>query len=70
MTRGTIRHLVTDRGYGFIQTEEEGDLFFHANDLVGVAYESLTAGQQVEFEVMSTSRGSRAVNVRLAGETR
>ena len=69
MTKGTIRRLVTDRGYGFIQTEE-GDLFFHRNDLIGVAYETLTEGQQVEFEVTPTSRGSAAANVRLARETK
>jgi len=63
VTKGTIRHLIRDRGYGFIQTEEcEVD----ANDLQGVAFESLTEGQQLEFEIMPTSKGPKAVNVSLA----
>ena len=67
MAKGTIRRLIGDRGYGFIKTEEEQDLFFHRNDLQGVAYESLTLGQEVEFEVERTAKGPNARHVRLAG---
>ena len=67
MAKGTIRRLITDRGFGFIKTEEETDLFFHRNELQGVDYDSLTEGQQVEFEI-EQGRGGRpqAVRVRLA----
>jgi CspA family cold shock protein len=68
MAKGTIRRL-TDRGFGFINTGEEKDLFFHRNDLQGVAYESLQEGQEVEFEVERTDRGLKAKNVRLAEES-
>ena len=58
MTKGTITRLIADRGYGFIWTEEEADIFFHfhRNELVGVAYQSLTEGQQVEFEIIRTTK--------------
>jgi len=39
-----------DRGYGFIQSGSGEDLFFHSNDLVGVEFNSLKEGQEVEFE--------------------
>ena len=67
MAKGTIRRLITDRGFGFIKTEEETDLFFHRNELQGVDYDSLTEGQQVEFDV-EQGRNDRpqAVRVRLA----
>jgi CspA family cold shock protein len=39
-----------DRGYGFIKTEEEEDLFFHRNSLEGVEFNSLSEGQEVEYE--------------------
>jgi CspA family cold shock protein len=68
MAKGTIKK-VTERGFGFINTGEEKDLFFHSNDLQGVVYESLTEGQEVEFEVESTDKGPKAKNVRLAGES-
>ncbi len=67
MVKGTIRRLIADRGYGFIKTEDEKDLFFHRNDLEEVDYNSLTEGQQVEFEI-GQGRDSRpqAIKVRLA----
>ena len=49
MPKGTIRRLM-DRGFGFIKTEQEGDLFFHRNSLEGVEFNSLSEGQEVEFE--------------------
>jgi len=66
MPKGTIRRI-GDRGFGFITTEQGEDLFFHRNELQGVAYRPLREGQQVEFEV-GRGRISRpqAVKVRLA----
>ncbi len=49
MPKGTIRRLM-DRGFGFIKTEDETDIFFHHNDLEGVEFNSLSEGQEVEFE--------------------
>ena len=66
MTKGTIRRLM-DRGYGFIKTEQEEDLFFHRNDLEGVEFNSLTEGQEVEFEKGQGRDGRpQAVKVKLA----
>ncbi len=67
MAKGSIRRLVTDRGFGFIKTEDEKDLFFHRSNLEGVEYSSLREGQEVEYEVGQGSNGrSEAVKVRLA----
>ena len=66
MPSGTIRRLM-DRGFGFIKTEREEDLFFHRNELQGVDFNSLREGQEVEFEVGRGRDGrSQAVRVRLA----
>ena len=51
MLKGTIRRLITDRGFGFIKTTEGKDLFFHRNEIEGVEFASLREGQEVEFEV-------------------
>jgi len=65
MAKGTIRRLM-DRGFGFIKGEEEGDLFFHRNDLEGVEFGSLREGQEVEFEKGEGRDGRpQAVKVRL-----
>jgi cold shock CspA family protein len=55
-----------DRGFGFIKGEEEGDLFFHRNDMEGVEFASLREGQEVEFEKGQGRDGRpQAVRVRL-----
>ena len=67
MAKGTVRRLITDRGFGFIQTAEGRELFFHRNELQGVDYNSLREGQEVEFEVERGRDGRpQAVKVRLA----
>ena len=67
MANGTIRRLIADRGFGFIQTAEGTDLFFHRNELQGVEFNTLREGQEVEFD-MGEGRDGRpcAVKVRLA----
>ena len=66
MPKGTIRRLM-DRGFGFIKTEEETDLFFHRSELEGVEFHSLSEGQEVEFEKGQGQDGRpKAVKVRPA----
>ena len=50
MLKGTVRRLM-DRGYGFIKTEQEENLFFHRNELQDVQFADLREGQEVEFEM-------------------
>jgi CspA family cold shock protein len=64
MPKGTIRKLVTDRGFGFIKTEQEEDAFFHRNELQGVEFSSLKEGQEVEFE-MGQGRDGRPAAVKV-----
>ncbi len=66
MQKGTIKRLM-DRGFGFIKTEQEEDIFFHRNSLEGVEFNSLSEGQEVEFE-KGQGRDGRpaAVKVKLA----
>tara|TARA_B100000315_G_scaffold183038_1_gene171968 strand:+ start:302 stop:514 length:213 start_codon:yes stop_codon:yes gene_type:complete len=69
MAKGTIKQLFGNRGFGFIQIEEGQDIFFHANEVRGTSFDSLTEGQLVEFEVTDTPKGKNAVNVTLVGES-
>ena len=62
--RGTIKKLVTERGFGFISREGEAkDLFFHSKELKDVAFEELREGDKVTFEVINGEKGQSAVNV-------
>jgi CspA family cold shock protein len=62
-----IIKTVRDKGFGFISREGEAkDLFFHSNDLVGVAFDALKEGQAVTFDVVDGEKGPSAKNVKLA----
>jgi CspA family cold shock protein len=50
MPKGKIKKLVSDKGFGFIQTGDGKDLFFHRSKLQGLEYSSLKEGQEVEYE--------------------
>ena len=64
MAEGTIKRL-TDKGFGFISTGGDKDIFFHMSDLEGVRYEELQEGQRVSFNEGRGPKGPRAENVRL-----
>ena len=61
--KGTVK-TKTDKGFGFISVEgEEKDLFFHSNDLNGVTFDEIQAGDAVTFEVVDGPKGRNAKNV-------
>ncbi len=63
MPQGTIRKLVMDKGFGFIQREDGPDVFVHHSDIVSSGFRSLKEGDAVEFEVTEGSKGLKAANV-------
>jgi len=65
MAEGTIKKL-TDKGFGFIDTGNGEDMFFHNSNLEGVSYEQLSEGQRVTYSEGRGPKGPRAENVRLA----
>jgi len=71
MTTGTIKSLVKDRGFGFIQTAgSTNDIFFHRTAVSEGSFDDLMVGQTVEFETEPDprdARRTRAVGVRSAG---
>ncbi len=64
MAQGTIKKLVSDKGFGFIEGER-GELFFHHTSVEGESFESLREGQAVEYSEGSGPKGPRAESVRL-----
>ncbi len=67
MLQGTIRKLVVDKGFGFIEGGSKGDLFFHHTMVDGTQFEDLREGQTVEFTEGQGPKGPRAENVKVLG---
>jgi CspA family cold shock protein len=67
MTTGTIKKVVSDRGFGFITAEDEKEYFFHRGGLESsLDFDRLVGGERVEFEIESSPKGPRAAKVRAA----
>jgi cold shock protein len=63
MAEGTIKKL-TDKGFGFINTGGEKDLFFHSKSLQGVTFDDLQEGQKVSYTEGRGPKGPCAENVK------
>ncbi len=64
-TTGTIKRLVSDKGFGFILAENGTEYFFHSS-ACSERFDSLREGQNVTFDVGQGPKGPRAENVRLS----
>jgi CspA family cold shock protein len=64
LAEGTIKRL-TDKGFGFIDTGSDSDMFFHMSAVEGTTYEQLQEGQRVSFTAGQGPKGPRAENVRV-----
>lgn len=56
MTQGTIAGI-NEKGFGFIKVDGmEGDLFFHASDLVNARIDELNTGDTLEFDIVESDK--------------
>ena len=67
VTTGTIKKIVSDRGFGFITADNGKDYFFHRDGLTAsLDFDRLTGGEKVQFDVETGPKGDRAKNVQAA----
>jgi CspA family cold shock protein len=67
VTTGTIKKVVSDRGFGFIAAEDGKEYFFHRGGLMpSLDFDRLTGGERVTFQVEQSPKGPRAVEVSAA----
>ncbi len=67
MPTGTIKKLVSDRGFGFIAAEDGREYFFHRTGLdSSMNFDSLAGGERVSFEIEPSQKGPRANRIKLA----
>jgi cold shock CspA family protein len=65
ISQGKIVSLFPYEDYGFIQTTEGGEVYFHANSVKNGNFEELQEGQKVKFVEEPGEKGPQAAWVRL-----
>lgn len=60
---GKVKWFNSEKGYGFIESDEGGDVFVHFSAIQVDGFKTLEEGQKVEFEVVEGNRGPQASNV-------
>ncbi|MGI5823402.1 MAG: cold shock domain-containing protein [Firmicutes bacterium] len=61
--QGRVKWFNAEKGYGFIESEEGGDVFVHFSAIQGEGFKTLEEGEEVTFDVVQGNRGLQAENV-------
>lgn len=66
MNEGYVKAIKLEKGFGFIAQTDGPDIFFHANELIELAWDEQLLNRRVKFNVITNPRGLRAVGVQAA----
>jgi CspA family cold shock protein len=67
MTTGTVKRVISERGFGFIVGEDGKEYFFHRDGLTSsIDFDRLVGGERVSFDTETGPKGERAVRVQAA----
>ena len=64
MAAGKVKWFNDQKGFGFIQSEQNQDVFVHHTVIEGDGYKTLTDGESVEYECESSAKGLKATRVK------
>ena len=63
MTEGTVKWFNEQKGYGFIESDDGGDVFVHFSAIDMEGFKVLYEGDRVMFSVVEGTKGPAAENV-------
>lgn len=63
MQTGKVKWFNSEKGYGFIESDDGTDVFVHFSAISMEGYKTLEEGASVEFEVVEGAKGPQAANV-------
>lgn len=69
VVRGRVKWFNNEKGYGFIDYTENEDIFVHYSAINQEGYKTLSEGQFVEFNLLETTKGYQALDVKVVKET-
>ena len=66
MASGKVKWFDNKRGFGFIAHDAGKDVFVHHSSIVGKGFKTLVEGETVQFDLVDSERGPKALNVQRA----
>lgn len=60
---GKVKWFNNELGYGFIEYQDLEDIFVHYSAIQTKGYKTLSEGEVVNFELVTTNKGLQAQNV-------
>ena len=64
MATGKVKWFNDQKGFGFISSEENRDVFVHHTVIESDGYKTLEDGETVEYEAENGPKGLKALKVR------
>jgi CspA family cold shock protein len=64
VAQGSIKWFSREKGYGFVEDDEGGDVFVHFSAVSIDSLQEMKEGRRVEFDVVAGERGPQADAVR------
>lgn len=64
---GRVAKLFIDKGYGFIETPDGHQVYFHANSVLNDAFKRLKVGMEVRYVEEEGEKGPQASTVEIVG---
>lgn len=61
--KGTVKWFDPKKGFGFIKSDNNEDVFLHHTALQMEGFRTVDEGDVVEFDVVESAKGAKAENV-------
>lgn len=65
MKTGKVKWFDSKKGFGFITSEDNKDIFFHYTGLQMEGYKNVAEGDKVTYDTEKGKKGIQAINIKV-----